>query len=503
MVMQRVNQQKPTEPPDIGYRNDPPGSPIGPYGHGDSGLFYNPGASNQVFSAMSLPSGGMLDAIPVLTRDPANDGGSNQFSGEMAALDTLLTGVTEGAADEFSNQPTTDCADGPVGGLTKLCTMLNTFGRFRVGVREVSMYRAGQRQDLCDPATIRLMNSPVIQEFMGLPSNIPNAQNAMANELARRMWESAVSFRRMFAPRVWIGSPANNSGERRDVTGLDIHINSGNKIDHRSSAVCTAANSTILDFGYDLVNGTGRDIVEYLEYAEYLAIEWIGGQQGLGPIDGWIAMRPEVWRTVSSVWPVRQFNEALNVMGNVFANGGQVVVSAESARADRERFRRERILPINGRNYAVVVDDTMPVEGNLDNAGIQIGQYASDIVFIPRSVMGGIPVTFFEMMDHANAQEDAIQAMVGGNLTFTTDGGRFRWYVNFKNGCMNLTWEFSPRLKVKTPQVGFRINNVKVEPLAMPRSWDPDSSYFANGGVTNTPQQKYYTTWSPTTPVTP
>lgn len=490
--------------PDIerGLRNDPSLSPQGPYGHGEGGLFNIRGASNSIFSAMLEPLGGALEVIPVMRNDPSGgDGGSDMFGGEMAALDTLLTGVTKGHVDEFSNQPTTDCADGPVGGLTKLCTMVNPFGRYRVGVREVSMYRAGQRQDLCDPLTVRLLNTPVMQEFLGVPSRVPSMRNAMSNEIARRMWESAVSFRRMFGERVWIGSPSNNSGERRDIVGLDIHINSGNKVDVTSSALCSAANSNVVDFGYQKTNSSTRNIVEYLEMLEYNTIEWNGTRMGLTPIDGWLFMRPEVWRDISASWPIKQYFDALNNMSAAYASG-RVVVNASDAFADRQRFRNSKILPLNGRNYQVVTDETMPFKTNLTASQLIPGQYASDIVFVPRTVMGGIPVTFFQMYNHDNQQAMAIQQLVGGGLTFTTDGGNFRFYVNFKNGCMNMTWEFSPRLKVKTPQIGFRLNNVVSEPLQMVRSADPDSSYFADGGNISTAYPvKYYTPWSTSTPV--
>lgn len=482
-----------------GYKNDPPGNPTGPYGHGEGGLFYNPGASNKVFSTLITPASTAADVIPVYSRDPAYDDSSNMFGGEMEALDTLLTGVTKGALDEFENQPTEDCADGPVGGLTKLCTQVNPFARFRQGVREISMVRAGQAKNLADTRTIQLMNSPVMTEFLGKPSTTPNTRNAMANEFSRRLWESTISFRRMFVPRVWIGSPANNVGERRDLVGLDIHINEGNKIDAKTSAICTAANSTVFDFGYEKVTSTVRSISEFIEYADYLAVEQIGGQSGLGDIDGWIFMRPEIWRSISSSWPVQKYVESLREMMSY--TGGSLNLNASDARLERESLRRSRRLPVNSRSYQVVVDDSMPFETNLQNAALSPGQYASDIVFVPRTVLGGVPVTFFEVFNHNNDQEDTIQRLAGGNLTFTTDGGRYRHYVNFKNGCLSTTWEFSPRLKVKTPHVGWRIQNVVAEPLRMPRSWDPDSSYFTNGGGTSTPADTFYTPWSTSTPV--
>lgn len=492
-----VDPNKP-QSQELGQKNDPAGVPVGPYGHGEGGLFNVRETNDAVFGAMILPQGGALDTIPVYRRDPLAEG-TSMFGAEMASFDSLMTGITKGDLDDFANQPTTDCADGPVGGLMKLCTIANPFGRYRAGIREVSMYRAGQRADRLDPISLRLMNSPTMQSVLGISSNTPSAASTLTNEIARRMYESAVSFRRMFAPRVWIGSPANNNGEARDIVGLQTHINAGNKIDFQSSAVCTAANSDIKDFDYDLVGGNGRNLVEYLEMAEYYAVEWNGGRMGLNPISGWLFMRPEIWREISSTWPIEKYYQSMAQIDKV--TNGRVLIDAAAALRERDTFRTSHQLPINGRMYMVVEDDSIPVQTSNETPKLQPGQYASDIYFVPATVLGGIPVTFFEHYDHNNEQAMTIQQLAGGALTFTTDNGLFRWYMNFKNGCLNMTYEFSPRLKVKTPQVAFRILNVAVEPLQAVRSWDPDSSYFADGGNTSTAGRKYYTTWSPTTPV--
>lgn len=483
-----------------GLKNDPPGTPVGPYGHGQNGLFNIRGTNDEVFSAMMLPAAGALATIPVFQRDPAAldlDGGG-QFADVDADSDTIVTGVTKGGLDEFDNQPTGDCADGPEGGLMKLCTQVFSRSRFRASTREVSMVRAGRRADRCDPVTLRLMNFPVMQEFLGAPNNVPSMANALANEISRRMIESATSFARMIAPRVWIGSPANNSGERKDLVGLNIHINAGNKIDRDSSAICTAANSDVKNFGYSKVGGAMRDIVRYIEMADRY-VSWNAVQMGLSPFTGVIFMRPEMWWELTEVWPIRQFQHALVQMAQ-FTNG-RVMVDGESAGRMRNEFRSQHVLPVNGKLYTVVEDDTMPVETPNEVGSLLPGQYASSIVFVPMTAMGGVPVTYFTYGNHNNENELAIQRLAGGDLTFTTDNGLYRWYVNFKNGCIKLNWETSPKLKVRTPMLGWRIDNVVAEPLQMLRSWDPDSSYFADGGVTQQPAPTYYTAWSPTTPV--
>jgi hypothetical protein len=62
----------------------------------------------------------------------------------------LITGVTAGALDDFANQPTAPCQDGPVGGLISVGSIVNTFGHYKAGVREVEINRAGRVTDMTD-----------------------------------------------------------------------------------------------------------------------------------------------------------------------------------------------------------------------------------------------------------------------------------------------------------------------------------------------------------------
>lgn len=479
-----------------GQKNDPPLSPVAPYGHGLGGLFNQRGIGPDIFNAMQLPLAGALSVIPVVNGGIDSE---NRFGGEDASFDTLLTGVTKGDADEFSNQPTADCATGPTGGLTKLCTIVNTYGRFRFATREVSMVRAGRRQDKCDPFTLRLLGQPQFQGAFISNGQVPSISNAIAIEFSRRLFESAASGTRMFAERIWTGSAANNSGERRDITGLSTFINSGNKADAYSGNICTAADSTILNFGLNFVGGAGNDIVRYIETL-FLQLEWKASRQGLNPVEWVIFMRPELWDEVTKVWPVRQYESALNQIAN-FTNG-RVMINANNALDDRNSYRSAMILPIRGRNIRVVVDDTMPEQDVTNNGNLLAGQYASDIYIVPMTVLGGIPVTFLEAWQYDNLQTMNVGGLFNlGYFVSTSDGGHFYWNWNFKNGCLQANWEFSPRLRVKTPQLGGRVTNVAYQPLLHLSSYDPDSVYYQDGGSTAYPGTSVYTSYSPTTPV--
>lgn len=483
-----------------GQKHTASGVPVGPNLHGVGGTFNIPETNDGIFSTVMLPMPGALGSIPVMQRDPMSPNIPAEWGGREAEFDSLLTGVTEGALDTFGNQPTAECDDYPVGGLMKVCTILNTAGRWGGSTREVNLEKAGRLKDRIDPTGLQLLNmGGPLAELFAVPTGVPSGAAVIANELSSRLWETMVSFVRMTGERVWIGNPANNSGERRDIVGLDIHINEANKFDAFQQALCTAADSVVLDFEYNLVEGAGKDIVELLEEAEWQAVEWNGRRLGLWPISGIIYMRPETWRRVAEVWPVRQYWQAFNQIQN--DTNGRVVVNATDAQRDRQTLRDTHILPLNGRNYLVVEDDTMPFETPNETDSLQPGQYASDIVFVPMTVMGSMPVTMFNYFKQDNGNAETIARIAGNSMTFTSDNGLFRWYVNFDKGCMKLNFKWEPRLKCKTPMVGYRLTNVAVQPLLRQRDWDPQSPYFKDGGVTNSPtDQQYYSSWNPTTP---
>lgn len=477
----------------VATKNDPPFAPIGPYNHGPNGLFNRRDRENPVFSAMMTPMMGVADAIPVFNGARFLD---NQFGGVDGAFDSLITGMTAGALDDFANQPTAPCVDGPVGGLMKFCSIVNTFGQYKMSTREVQITRAGRVADMTDAFAVQVANT-FPEGVFATPSEVPSMQNAVNNELSMRIWEMIMSFQRMFAPRVFIGSPANNNGEAQDIVGLDIHINAGNKIDTSNQTICTAANSDVKDFGSVVVSAVGANIIKYIEMADAF-VNFKAQRQGLGRPEYIIAMRPELWFEVSQVIPIQKYLQTIAIINGV--TNARANVSMNDVYNERNDIRSSMQIPVNGRMIRVVLDDSI-VETNLGNiAGVPT--YKSTIYGIPLTVMGGVPVTFWEYFNHANAQAAAIERRATG-LTWTTDGGQYRWFSDFAKGCLKLNMVFSPRLRMRTPQVAWRINNVAYQPLQHFDTWNPSSAYFVDGGVTQGGNQKYYAPWATTTPIVP
>jgi hypothetical protein len=286
---------------------------------------------------------------------------------------------------------------------------------------------------------------------------------------------------------------------------METLVNAGNKVDYKSSAICTAADSIVLDFGYDLVGGSGRDIVAYMERAEYINSD-NADRMGLAPVSGFIAMRQTLFRAITGVWPIRQYQEVMASLDAMpSASRSRIMIDATGAQRDRDSYRTGYMLPINGRMYEIVVDDGIPEENSTTNANLAADQFASDIYFIPLTVMGGLPVTFYQYYNHDNVNSESLVRQIAPNtFTFTSDGGLIRWYINFKNGCVYLNNELSIWKKIKTPMVAWRINSIAYQTTANLKERSPypdETDYFKDGGVTQqTDDEQFYSMWSPTTP---
>lgn len=468
-------------------KNNPPLSPVGPYLHGPSGLFNRRDRDNPVISTIMTPMMGVADALPVFNGARDLD---NKFGGVDAAFDTLITGVTAGSLDDFANQPTAPCQDGPVGGFLKMCSIVNTFGHYKGGVREVQLNRAGRATDMTDARDVQVINQ-FPEGLFAIPTPAASLQNAANNELTSRIFESTIGFQRMVAGRVFIGSPTNNNGEAKDIVGLDTHINSGNKRDSTNATLCTAANSVIMNFNSAVV-GSATNIVQYIEAADAQVI-WKARRQGLGTPEYIIAMRPELWQEITQVIPAQKLAQVIAVIANMGTNA-RANIDSNAVYNERNAMRDALLMPVNGRMIRVVLDDTIA-----ETSSLVAGKptYASTIYGIPLTVLGGYPVTFWEFFNYGNNQANTIRQMANG-LTWTTDGGMFNWTADFARGCLKLNYEFDPRLRMRTPQIAWRIDNVAAQPLMHFDSWNPSSSYFTNGGVTTGDNPKYYSEWSST-----
>lgn len=476
-----------------GQKHDTAGSPAGPYGHGVGGLFSQPGQDARVFSAMLKPMGSIIDDLPVIYSDLLGDWG-----GFQQEFDTLVTGITA-SSQSIANQPTEQCTDFPSGGLMKICTMVNQYARFGAKLRELNIEKVGMLANPADPTYLQLVNNPADGNSRMFPDAPGGYGDILYNEFTRRAFEAAYGFYIWMRTRIWVGTPNNSSASNgwKDILGFETQINTGTHVDATTSAVCSAADSVVDNFGCQQLTTGPKNIVRYID-SMWHQLTWNSRRMGLDPVRWKIYMRPELFDELVKVWPIQYYSEALlqiNALANARMNFGAEVATM------RDDMRNNLYLPIRGQRVEVGLDDGITELNVTTSSLLSAGQYCSDIYFIPLTVRGGIPVTYLTPFRMDNAITERIINAGRVTHTWTSDGGVFRWYGKQTNNCVS--WEFvtMPRLSVRTPQIAGRLQNVGYAPMTHTRTDQPGDIYNADGGRTTTASASYYAPWSTGTPV--
>lgn len=457
----------------------------GPQPSGVAGLFSYPGLERDITNAMVMPRLGLLDLLPSRT----------------SIYDNPLYGIMTGVTASSGSEPTGVCDDPPIAGLMKLCTHAFVWGRFSRMSRVFDIDRAGRFINRSDFNDLQLTGNPVapLAEQGIVPQFVGDASPAVAvrSEIAKALFELAVSWGRDFATVLYDGSPTNNTsgGGYKEPYGLDTLINDGYR-DAETGVACPAADSIIRSFGSLEISDNGEAIVAEITYI-YRNLRYNATRMGLDPTTWTLAMPWGLFYELTQVWPCAYFSYRCNVLGE---NNRGVIDLNEQVRM-RDDMRGDvftqvgQYLLIDGQKVPVTLDDGIaetPLAG---------GSFSSGIYFVPLRVLGNRPATFIEYVNYdgpMGAMEMA-RAMAPAESYYTTNGGRFLWHRKPPtNYCVQLLAKTEWRVILETPQIAARLTDIKYTPLIPVRSWDPaNTSYFVNGGNTN--RNGYGPSWhSPT-----
>jgi hypothetical protein len=463
----------------------PSGTPSTPYYYGPNGLFGVDGLERDLISTRVQPRGisGLLPAYGSMVTNP---------------LYPYLTGFLPASG----SNPSGVCDDPKIAGAGKSCIQTAVFGRYTLATRELEVNRVGQQTDRGEFQDLTLMNDPFAEQLGGIFAQqfALGRQSAkmLGSEMLMRFLEVGVSFQNMLAPQVFVGNPDNNSagGGYKEFPGLDILIGT-NKKDALSGQACPSLNSDIKDFNYGLVDATNLnpDIVNMVTYMMRF-LRHNASSMNFGEVSWVIAMREDLFYELTAVWPCSYLTyrcQFRTTDGTVVEN-----VSATDQIAMRDAMRNGSYLIIDGKQYPVVIDDAIEEDSSSTTNKLTQSTYASDIYFIPLTVMGGRPVTYFEYLDYAQGALPAIEQGRAQSF-FWSDGGRFLWHLQPPiNWCIKHIAKIEPRLVLRTPHLAGRITNVAYRPLQHTRDAFPGQSYFVNGGVTTGHgAPSLYSDWNP------
>lgn len=421
--------------------------------HGPGGIWTDPALERDVITAHVRPFG-ISARLPLI----ATVNVAPQFG--------VLTGFTAVNGDE----PDYACEDAP-SGYSKGCTLSAQFGLLRRDTQTIDLDDVMLKLHRGDHTDLMLRGQ--VLGLTNLNPSVTNQADILNLVTASEMVTVGVNVERELSRRIWQGSTALGQ-----MPGLDSQIATG-QLDFKTNTLCPAVDSDVKDFALDEIGGSGRDIVEYVQMLEYY-LRYNAMTMGLDPVEWVVVMRPELWFELSSVWPCAyNTNKCSNAMTGT---NSRLFIDGRENVAERDAMRNGMYIDINGNRYQVVLDTGIYEHNNINNAGLQPGEYASTIYFVPLTIVGGMPVTYREYLDFRQAARD-MSATQGRPDVWWTDNGVYSWSITQEKWCFKLHVKTEQRVILRAPHLAGRIDNVKYVPLQHLRESYPDSAYFHDGGV--------------------
>jgi len=431
--------------------------------HGPGGMFNTPGLSSALISThvKSRGLGYLLPAFP---------------SNEVAPYFGFITGFGE----EIGSEPNAPCDDAPTGYM-KSGTLTAKFGHVSRDTQTIRLPDTIKKINRADFTDLTLINSVLNQN--GADTLYPPSVNeAGMLDMVTKAEQviAAVNMERKVSKLLWSGDAtgANDTpgGGYVEFPGLDNQIATG-QVDAENNQAMPAADSLVLDFGYQDV--ATSDIVEFMEEAEDFNYN-LAEDTGVGPVEGALVMRPNTFRSLTSVWPI-QYNTQPE-MAIIAGSEARVIIDARANITDRDAMRNGLYLDLNGKRFNVVLDTGIVEENNATNpSDLNAYEYASSIYYIPLKIVGGLPVTYWEYLNHQLSVPQT--QLLQGMQTWWTDGGRWLWSMDGKFTCFKVKMETDPRIVLRTPHLAWKIQNVKYTRMVALRDPDPENDYWVNGGV--------------------
>lgn len=438
--------------------------------HGLGSLWGRSSVERDVITAHMRPEPGIASVIPLLP----------------SVIEDPRFGALTGYTDTTGSEAATPCDDAPAA-YVKAANLTAQFGRLQRDTQTIDWDKVALRRNRGDFTDLVLRG-----QVLGMTDLSPI--NAAGNEILNVVTKSemviaAINMERQLVKQQWQGNVANNNagGGYKEFPGLDLQIATGH-VDADTNTAAPALDSDVKDFAYDLIDGTGRDIVEYLSMLEFY-LKYNASHMGLDPVSWAVVMRPELWFELSAVWPCRYLSNRCqtDTGSNPIVINDNVNVSA------RDAMRNGKYIDINGNRYPVITDVGIFEHTNVNNANVGLGQYASSIYMVPLTITGNFPVLYREHLDYRAGAADA--SLLRGNETFWTDNGVYSWAYEETKWCYKLSVKTQQRIILRTPQLAGRIDSVLYEPLQHIRSFDPDSPYHFDGGVSTVPDETSYAVW--------
>ena len=444
--------------------------------HGPGGMFNTPGLSDTLIST-HVRARGLGQLLPAF---PTNE-------------TTPYYGFITGFGDTTGTEPNAPCDDAPAGYMKSgtLTAKLGHMARDTQTIRLPDTIKKINRSDFTD---LSLLNSVLNPDSSGvyMPPSL-NEQGMLDMVTKAEQVIAGIGMERLLSALLWSGDGTGASdmpgGGYIEFPGLDNQIATG-QLDAETGAAMASADSLVLNFGYQDI--ATSDIVEFIEEAEDFNYN-LAEDTGIGPVEGVLVMRPNAFRALTSVWPI-QYNTQPE-MAIIAGSEARVIIDARANINDRDAMRNGLYLDVNGKRLNVVLDNGIVEENNATNpTDLDAYEFASAIYFVPLKVVGGLPVTYWEFLDHQLSVPQ--ESLLNGLQTWYTDSGRWLWSIDGKFTCFKLKMETDPRVVLRTPHLAWKIQDVKYSRMVPLRDPDPENEYWVDGGVSiRNLSPKQYAAW--------
>jgi hypothetical protein len=400
----------------------------------------------------------------------------------------FITGVEPTSATE----QTTECGD-CIAGETEACIQQMPTARVCRETQNMTITRIVDRLNRGD-IDLTLLNNQLGSTSAWHPGTEMTADNLMQIYTAwALLFELPPLFMHVLSPMVYTGNPANNNGQTyREFRGLQQLINTG-FVDAFTNVTCPGLDSDIKDANYDdVVTALNPTVYERLEWEHWYLLN-NARKQRLFPVTHAITMKADLWGVLSQVIPVQRVQSALMNWAAAAGQNFHINFNGTEIVDERDAFRQQMVIPLNGMMVPVIIDDGIPELNNANDENLDPGEYASDIFVVPLTYLGNRMATKIQYKDYRPISREiaGTGGMLDGFYRATPDG-RFAWALVRNGACFKIQAYTEPRIILRTPQLAGRVQNVRYVPQQHLRDPDPDSPYFHKGGVSTRAPASYY-----------
>jgi hypothetical protein len=481
-----------------GQKHDITGTPAGPYGHGAGGLFNQPGVDDRIVSLVPLPKHTILNYLPVVQDETATMLAvmqGQQLGNQFGALEQVrlgsITNIDAGPLDQ-GVLTTAECEPWQQGGDMRFAVQGFPLARKGFRLKTMNAFRAGLLNTGADPIYLRLLNEfGFNQQMMPQVAEAARSGSVLAIEFYKRLMEGVTGWSRKLTREVWssTSSATASSNKEKNFQGMNALINTGQK-DIAGNFV-PALDSLVRNYGAN-INASGGAFMSLL-FSMHDAMMRNNMLRNLD-VQGHIYMHPLMWTDFAKQFGVVDHLYAINSMVTQMGNQGGLIINARDAQMARVDMMQNMYVPINGINYPVRLDDGMPLL-NKDSA-----TPTGSVVFIPERVNNQIATGFIPYNQDNENSNLAYNFGHQNQITWTSDGGLFRWFVEQTRECITYSAEMAATLFCRATAAAWRIDGVQFGVPVASVSPYYDSTYFPTGGQTSTPVVPFTPAGNPTAP---